>query len=250
MPALIVDLHDVSPLTQERSDAILRELGDLGVNETSLLVIPNHHHRAPIAEDAGFQRWLGRWVNHGHEPVLHGFFHLRPSKENDSWITRFSTRVYTAGEGEFFDLELNVALERLESGLRQLAFLDSEVEGFVAPAWLLGSEARKAVEQSGFKYTTTVNGIAVFGENFVSSRSLVWSTRKRWRQLASVGWNAVLASVLANKDPIRIAIHPPDYEVSEVWRQIKSTIVRLLQSREPVSYISYVRKYPLIRGRI
>src|SRR3981081_425154 len=153
-PALVVSLADVSPLTQPVSTRILAELADLGIKRTSLLVVPNHHRRAPIRDDAGFQAWLSGLVSKGHEPVLHGYYHQRERGSGESIQSQAITRIYTAGEGEFFDLGESEAHDRLQKGLADLAFLDRKISGFIAPAWLLGQEADKAVRGLGFDYTT------------------------------------------------------------------------------------------------
>ncbi|HEY0793022.1 MAG TPA: DUF2334 domain-containing protein, partial [Chthoniobacterales bacterium] len=177
-PALVVSVHDVSPLTQPACSRMLAELAGAGVCATSLLVIPNHHGRAPVGAAPEFQAWLAQEVAKGHEPVLHGYFHLRSSRPGESWRNRWTTRVYTAGEGEFYDLSLAEAAARLHQGQSDLAFLPAALEGFIAPAWLLGMAAAQAVENGGFRYTTSVNEVRTFRPaTRVGARSLVWSTR-------------------------------------------------------------------------
>ena len=117
MKSLVVSLHDVSPLTQTLCESILAQLLELGVRQTSLLVIPNHHRQAPITQDSSFRSWLARKVDADHEPVLHGYFHQRQRKGDDSLFSRLTTEIYTAGEGEFFDLSAEEASDRLQSGL-------------------------------------------------------------------------------------------------------------------------------------
>ena len=80
MKSLVVSLHDVSPLTQTLCEKILAQLLELGVRQTSLLVIPNHHGQAPITQDSSFRSWLARKVDADHEPVLHGYCHQRQRK--------------------------------------------------------------------------------------------------------------------------------------------------------------------------
>src|SRR5258705_10003627 len=109
MKSLVVSLHDVSPLTQIWCEEILAQLRQLGIGQTSLLVIPNHHQRAPIGENSGFRTWLTKKIEIGHEPVLHGYFHQRKRQNADSLRARLTTEIYTAGEGEFFDLSTKEA---------------------------------------------------------------------------------------------------------------------------------------------
>ena len=97
MRALVVSVHDVSPLTQASCDKILEELRNLGVSEGSLLIIPNHHHQAPVRDNVAFKDWVSDRVQQGYEPVLHGYYHARTPKPTDAGITKFTTQVYTAG---------------------------------------------------------------------------------------------------------------------------------------------------------
>ena len=243
MPDLVVSLHDVSPLTQESCTRILEQLAEAGVRQTSLLVVPNFHGKAPVREHPEFQQWLSSQVAAGHEPVLHGYYHRRQSKPGDSPLTTFTTEFYTAGEGEFFDLQRDEALKLLKCGLATFKFLPRVISGFVAPAWLLGTEAREAVRLARFRYTTSVGGVWMFKDDrHIPSRSLVWSTRSSWRQIVSLGWNSSLAGLLRGAGLLRIGIHPPDYQVRAVWAQIKTLIARALETRTAVSYERFIEK--------
>jgi predicted deacetylase len=243
MPDLVVSLHDVSPLTQESCTRMLEQLAALGVKQTSLLVVPNFHRRAPVGDHPRFQKWLSLQVAAGHEPVLHGYFHRRASKSGDSPLVKFTTELYTAGEAEFYDLCRDEALELLRRGLMDFEFLPREISGFVAPAWLLGTEAREAVQLAGFRYTTSIGGVRVFkGDRLIPSRSLVWSTRSSWRQIVSLGWNYNLAWLLRGAGLLRIGIHPPDCRVGAVWAQIRNLISKALESRSAVSYERFVER--------
>jgi uncharacterized protein len=245
MRSLVVSIHDVSPVTRLICDRILEQLADLGIKRTSLLVIPNYHHSAPVAEDQVFQRWLIGRVQSGHEPVLHGYYHQRMRSENDSLLSRLTTEAYTAGEGEFFDLSFEEASDRLKSGLADLSFLSGKISGFIAPAWLLGKEAERAVRQCGFLYTTRIGSLIRFKNNDeIVSRSLVWSTRARWRAAASLAWNRTLGRMVRDCSLVRIGIHPPDYENAAVWKQIVKLLRELSLERHAASYGDLVdRRY-------
>ena len=241
MKSLVVSLHDVSPLTQTLCESILAQFQELGIRQTSLLVIPNHHRQAPITQDSSFRSWLARKVDADHEPVLHGYFHQRERQGRDSLFSGLTTEIYTAGEGEFFDLSMVEASDRLQRGLDDLAFLPRKVVGFVAPAWLLSAEAEIAVRKLDFRYTTRLGCVQIFGRSDeVRSRSLVWSTRANWRAVMSLAWNRGLAIATAEAPLIRIAIHPPDLLHAAVWRQIRQLVAGIRQGRECVSYEKFV----------
>jgi predicted deacetylase len=242
MKNLVVSLHDVSPLTQSLCEEILAQLGELGIAQTSLLVIPNHHQRAPIREDFAFQRWLGQKIESGHEPVLHGYFHQRQKQKDDSFRAKVTTEIYTAGEGEFFDLSAAEASARAKQGLEDLAFLQRKVVGFIAPAWLLGANAEVAIGGLGFLYTTRLGRVQTFGRSQdIRSQSLVWSTRASWRAATSLAWNRYLALRLGNAPLIRIGIHPPDLQHSRVWDQVRRLAAETSRCRECVSYEKFVQ---------
>src|SRR5258708_35578724 len=78
MRALVVSVHDVSPLTQASCDQILQTLRSLGVSEGSLLIIPNHHRQAPVRENAAFKDWVLDLVRQRYQPGPHAYFHPRP----------------------------------------------------------------------------------------------------------------------------------------------------------------------------
>lgn len=231
----MVSIHDVSTVTREQVARMLEDLAGEGVPVTSLLVIPDHHHRGRIDRDPVFPAWLGDQVALGHEAVLHGYHHLRPVKRGEGVVTRLITRHYTAGEGEFHDLSFAEASELLRLGKEALSGCGVLFTGFIAPAWLLGDEAEQAVRKEGFAYTTRI-GSVIDCERGVSfrSRSMVYSVRAPWRRVASLIWNENLFRVLSDAPLLRIGLHPPDWEHSAI-RQHLLRCLRIAASRRRVT---------------
>ena len=243
--AVVVSLHDLSPWTQPVFTAMLAELASLGVKRTSLLVIPDHHHRGHMLAAAGFCRWLEDLARQGHELVVHGYYHQRPARAGETWWQRGMTRVYTQGEGEFYDLPTNEAGELLARAQADFRRLDAPAPvGFIAPAWLLGGEAAAAVREAGFRYTTYLTGmrdLRMAGDDgFLPARSLVYSCRNRWRRAASLLWNAGLARRLRGAPLLRVSLHPPDYQHADIWRQVRRLVGEALRDREVVTYQEYL----------
>ncbi|MFZ4716857.1 MAG: hypothetical protein ACOYMT_04870, partial [Chthoniobacterales bacterium] len=56
--SLVVSIHDVSTVTRATVGRMLEDLDKAGVPVTSLLIIPEHHHRGNIDADAGFAAWM------------------------------------------------------------------------------------------------------------------------------------------------------------------------------------------------
>ncbi len=241
--SVVVSIHDVSPLTRETTQTILSELEREGFDRVSLLVVPDHHHRGLISEDAAFAAWLRDQCRAGHEAVLHGFYHLRENRAADGLWKRAVTRSYTAGEGEFFDLGAAEASERLRRGRAALEACGVTPTGFIAPAWLLGAEAETAVRDADFEYTTRIATVSDFrGGRVHRSRSLVWSVRASWRRICSLAWNALVLRKETSNRLLRIGIHPPDWEHPAIRRQILQLATRALAAREPMSYEQWLAR--------
>jgi predicted deacetylase len=241
-PALVVSLHDVSPLTRDAFAAMIDELRALGVTKCSLLVVADHHHKGHFLADPGFCRWLEGLAAAGHELVIHGYYHQRPRREGETFRQRMTTRLYTADEGEFYDLpktEAAALLERAKADFRQL---DAPTPcGFIAPAWLLGDEAAEAVREAGFRYTTRLGGVEDYAkERRTASQSLVYSCRNAWRRAVSLGWNASLAWRLRHAPLLRLGLHPPDYRHAPIWGQIRRLAGEAARSRQVATYAEFV----------
>ena len=247
--ALVVSIHDVSPLTRDRVQVMLADLAGLGVERTSLLVIPNHHHRAPMAVDNGFCHWLRDLASAGHEIVLHGYYHRRsPDKRSNeatsSLREHFVTEYYTAGEGEFYDLSEGEAQRRLTRGLEDFRAAGFAPTGFIAPAWLLGEAAERAVRNAGFSYTTRLRNFKDLKSGRVGdSQSLVWSVRSGWRRQISRGWNAFLAARLRKHPLVRVGLHPPDWEHAVIRRQILKLLRAMLAGRRVMTYDEWLAHF-------
>jgi predicted deacetylase len=238
---LAVSVHDVSPLTREISDRMLHDLAGAGIGVTSLLVVPDHHHRADIDKDPGFLAWLREKQAAGHEIVLHGFYHRRVPREDDGAGKRLVTERYTAGEGEFYDLGYEEARERMEDGREMLTGAGLDVVGFIAPAWLLGEEAEQAARNLGFAYTTRLGGVLdLRSGGWTRSQSLVYSPRSAWRRNVSLAWNAFLAARLRANPLARLGLHPPDWRHERIRTQALRLAREAAVERKVIRYRDWV----------
>jgi hypothetical protein len=241
--ALVVSIHDVSPATQQRTEEILGDLTTSGVCASSLLVVPDHHHRGLVNENAAFAQWLRASCAAGNEAVLHGYYHLRENRTTDGPVKRLITRTYTAGEGEFLDLGKAEAGQLLDRGRTAIEACGVNISGFIAPAWLLGADAEESVREAGFHYTTRIATVSDFLTGAVHrSRSQVWSVRAGWRRTCSLAWNALLFQQTLEAPLTRIGIHPPDWDHPGIREQILSLIGKALATREPMTYAGWLSR--------
>ena len=240
--SLVVSIHDVSPLTRDSVASILSGLARAGILRVSLLVVPDHHYLGNITADAGFGSWLRDLVAAGHEPVLHGYAHQRERRPQESPLTRFLTRQYTAGEGEFFDISFADARALLARGRDELAQAAGRVPaGFIAPAWLLSAAGEEAARDLGFAYTTRLRSVSDLATRRVHlSQSLCWSVRAPWRRTVSLAWNRLLFHSLHNNPLLRLSIHPPDFTHPAIARQIQLLATRSLKDRQPITYQDFI----------
>jgi len=247
-PSLVVSIHDVSTVTRKRVVEMIGDLKAVGVPIISLLVIPDHHHKGGIDADPAFVEWLrevtGLDEEQGHEAVLHGFYHLRPTKKCDGLATKIITRAYTAGEGEFHDLSREEATALLLKGKEALAACGINPTGFIAPAWLLGNEAEVAVREMGFDYTTRIGEVidCKEGRSF-HSRSMVYSVRASWRRGVSLLWNEFLARQLRSALLLRIGLHPPDWDHELIREHALACIRSAVEKRRVTTYARWLDQW-------
>ncbi len=239
--ALVVSVHDVCPQTQAECEQIVTELAALGVKRCSLLVVPDYHGQGHSLTDLDFCAWLEDQVARGHEVVIHGYYHLRQSAGHESLRDQITTRVYTAGEGEFYDIDGETALALANQAREEFREVGFETEGFIAPAWLLNSAAEEALRSLGFQYTTRLQTVTDLQTGKIyRSQSLVWSVRSAWRRMTSMIWNAILLKGVRSNPLVRISIHPVDVHHPRVWRQIRRCVMRAFEQRAAFTYERWI----------
>lgn len=239
--SLVISLHDVSPHTFAACSKIVTELARIGVNRCSLLVIPDHHHRGHFLDDSRFCEWLKVLVERGHEAVIHGYYHRRSRRTGEGVAAKLTTRVYTADEGEFFDLERSAAAELVSKAREEFRSLGLDPTGFIAPAWLLSDKAEVALRDLGIQYTTRLGSVLDLTRmQRTASQSLCWSVRSRWRREVSRVWNRFLFQRLQANPLLRISIHPVDIEHPAIWQQILRLTEAGLQNRSAQTYEAWV----------
>ena len=245
--ALVVSIHDVAPSTREKTERILAHLARHRVELCSLLVVPDYHHEGRSLADPGFRAWLQELQATGHEIVIHGFFHQRARRANEDARAKFVTRIYTADEGEFYDLGYDEARRLIDEARQDFETHGFQTHGFIAPAWLLGAEAERAAVDAGMSYTTTLRTVKDFArDRTFASQSLVYSVRSGWRRTMSLAWNRSLFRRLANNPLLRLGIHPPDVDHPAIWDQITALIDEALSSRQAITYRDWLAAEPAL----
>jgi predicted deacetylase len=246
---LVVSIHDVAPSTQPVTEKIISALANKGVRHCSLLVVPDYHHQGASMQDRQFVSWLRDLEAAGHEIVIHGYFHERPKRADESFLEKLITQFYTQGEGEFYDLGYYEAFRRIKDARDQFQAARLKPRGFVAPAWLLSADGERAARDAEMEYTTRLRTVVDLRSGETSpARSLVYSVRNGWRRAVSLGWNAALARIVKDAPLVRVSIHPPDFSHPTIWRQIVDLISRMARNRTPTTYQDWIADQRLKRG--
>src|SRR5262249_24291974 len=136
----------------------------------------------------------------------------------------FWNRLYTAREAEFLNLDFGSARFRIRYGKHRLEAAGLLPVGFVAPAWLMNPDVLRAAFDAGMLSTHTVDSIFASSGKIIHSRSLCYSARARWRQVASLVWNSVLWNAKRDHSVVRLSLHPFDITV-RLFRSHISAII-------------------------
>jgi predicted deacetylase len=239
-PSLLVSIHDVSPLTVESSRRAVELALSAGVPHSALtlLVIPRHEDRAPLDEHAPTRDWVRSLVDAGACLCMHGFTHQMSGRVRNPWNWALA-RGFARDQGELFACDSAECERRLEAArdVFRRAGLESKVQGFVPPAWLLSPDALLAVKRAGFGFYELFTGI-VYGD-FIRARRLIGFGSLTW---AEARVTAGYAHFQSRRPPMdtRFAIHPADIERSSSVEAIRASLRRLLGNLEPMNYMDFL----------
>jgi predicted deacetylase len=239
-PALLVSLHDVSPLTLsdcQRALELLRAAG-LAPAQLSVLAIPRHEGRAPLDEDPATVRFLRGLADAGATLVMHGLTHRMPGRAL-SPLGFLRGHVFARGQGELLRATSDEATRALEEGAAILrrAGLELATRAFVPPAWLLSPAARAVVARTGFRFYETFAGI-VHADRVRAPRVIGWGSLNVVETHATAIY-AGLQSLLPANDT-RVAVHPADMRCATQPRSIARVLSRLIERTRPMNYDSFL----------
>jgi predicted deacetylase len=229
---LCVVIHDVADATLAGCERVVAAVHEVAPVPLTFLAVPRYHRQEPTP---ALEQWLSRRSAHGDELALHGWLHLDDGAPRGP-VDRFRREVYTRREGEFWALDEGEAGVRLDRGRAWFAANGWSVAGFVAPAWLLGRDAWRAVQSRPFAYTSTLRHLHLLPHGAsVASQSLVYSTSKAWRRASSVAWARAVAAAERRNPVLRFELHPGDADAPAVRRSWQRLLERALRTREPLT---------------
>jgi predicted deacetylase len=239
-PALLVSLHDVSPLTLAecaRGLALLRQ-AELPLEALTVLAIPRHEGGVALDEDQATVRFLRELADAGATLVMHGLTHRMPGR---AWTPLGFARghVFARGQGELLRATAAEAARALDEGVAILrrAGLEAATRAFVPPAWLLSAAARDVVAAAGFTFYETFAGIVHAGR-VRAPRVIGWGSLNAVETVATALY-ADVQSCLPARDT-RLALHPADMRRPSQSRAVTRALLRLAARTRPMSYSTYL----------
>jgi predicted deacetylase len=239
--ALCVSIHDVAPATWSDCLLLLRAVREVADIPLTWLVVPRFH--GSEQRDPACEEMLCSLLTEGHELALHGYTHLDATPLPSGMRARFVRTIYTQGEGEFAALDADEAGRRIALGLAWFASRGWPVSGFVAPAWLLGKQAWRALTAAPFDYTTTLCRFHLLQTGHsVFSPSLVYAARNALGRSFSPPCASALAAALAPSPLMRLSLHPRDARHPALLRHAQGLIERLLDARSPMTKAAFARR--------
>lgn len=240
--ALCVSIHDVAPHTWPLCARLVQAVQAVAPIPLTLLVVPAYHH-LPVAHPALYERHLEARLARGDELALHGYSHLDEAPRAHCLRERFWREVFTTREGEFAAIGADDARWRLSQGLAWFDQRNWPVEGFVAPAWLLGSPAAQAINDFPFRYTTTLRQFHLLPGNYVlNAPVLVYSARNPPGRWLSRHWNtmrAILGVRPAQAPLLRLCLHPNDAHYPALIQHFQHLIAALLEQRTAMTKAAF-----------
>ncbi|GFM85359.1 hypothetical protein PSCICO_07580 [Pseudomonas cichorii] len=247
--SVLLVLHDVAPPTWADYQPFVAAVDALGSIPITWLVVPDFHKRHPLDNDPYLPNLLHSRLERGDELALHGYCHYDDGPAPRSLHEYFMRRIFT-WEGEFYTLNRQQALARLEAGIELFRRHAWPLHGFVAPAWLMSQGTREALRQLPLAYTSDSQHLYRLPDfTSIDAPGLVWSARSSWRRGVSKVVSELHRSRIQEAPTIRLGLHPVDMRHGFSRRYWLDTLKRLLEEgRQPMTKIAWLNAQALLSG--
>ena len=230
---LIASIHDVHPGSLDPVERLAAQFErHLGGPRYAMLVVPDHWGRNAMRGNAAFAARLRDWAERGVEMFVHGWFHQ--DRSDHAGMAALKVRHMTANEGEFLGLDRREAARRMADGKALVEdAIGRPVAGFIAPAWLYGPGAMRALEDSGFALAEDHMKVwrPASGEIVARGPVITWASRSGPRTASSLLAAALGRTLLGPLQTVRVAVHPGDVTKRSILASIDTTLAAFLRKR-------------------
>lgn len=204
----LVSIHDLMPDTVNRVVDICRRLESLSVpcDKVYLLVVPGLSWK-PQQLDT-----LQALQHQGYQLAGHGWYHHIHKKTSlkhylhSAFISRNVAEHLSLSRAEITDMMI-----------RNFAWFDEQnlpaPTLYVPPAWAMGKMTTETLRDLPFQYYEYSSGLLESHSGRFKTLPLTgYEADRAWRVPVLWGWNRINTQWLAKSAPLRISIHPYDFD--------------------------------------
>ena len=245
--ALVVSIHDVSPRTWT---AMRAHPGGTDRSRAAALLAAGHPGSSSgeghSLDDEGFCAWLAAQVEAGHELVIHGYYAPAPTSQRRKSAFTIGLRLACtppAKANSTISTMRPAAAALVGQAREEFREAGFDPDGFIAPAWLLSTEAEDAIRGIGFQYDPRCARSPI-------SRPAGAMIRSRWSGAcvpAGGGRRAWpgMRSCSGRSTEIRLCAFPSIrsiFFIRRIWRQIRRCVAVALQTRAAYTYERWIAR--------
>ncbi len=203
----LVSIHDVMPETLDVVTEIIPRLPEPCLNNLVLLVVPGLDWNSDQIDQ------LRSWQRQGLILAGHGWKH--EAETISSFYHRMHAAFISRRAAEHLALDTNAIVALLERNYRWFGEHRLDTPDFyVPPAWAMGKVSHAALAQSPYRYFETLAGIQDAQTAAFKRLPLAgFQADTVWRAFSLGFWNGVNRLCETANRPLRIAIHPQDFQL-------------------------------------
>lgn len=202
----IVSIHDVMPETIGNVANILERLPFIPPAKIALLVVPGLVWTAPQLTQ------LRQWQADGYELAGHGWLHLTSNITTP--YHKLHSRLISRNVAEHLSLSESAVAALVDRNFEWwMAQRFALPTLYVPPAWALGNLSRATMNELPFRFFETNVGLYDSEAYKLTRLPLVGYEADTLVRTAFLrGWNWLNVQISSAERPVRISIHPYDFE--------------------------------------
>jgi predicted deacetylase len=207
MRKLLVSLHDVTPVLENRSRRMVDIIMETTGVDFTMLVVPDYHSSGRLDKFPGFCSWLREMDSMGVEIAQHGLTHMGQTPRGS-----LAGRMLTHGEGEFLTTDRTRSEEFIKTGFTILSDATGrKPSGFTAPAWLYSRGTREALKTFPFDWVEHRSFVDYSHVGRRPGPVIVFASRTPWKRLCSRIWAGAGPVFFRPAGTLRTALHAKDF---------------------------------------
>ena len=220
----LISIHDVMPETIDKVADILDTLPEPCLENLVLLIVPGRNWQPQQIER------LRQWQQSGLILAGHGWVH--EAEKLNGFYHKLHSFFISRNAAEHLALSQAKILELMKRNYDW--FIKNDLESpdyYVPPAWALGFVDRSKLQTTPFCYIENTLGIIALSDNRIKGLPLCgFEADTTFRKIFLTVWNNFQKLCSTKKYPLRISIHPNDFELL-LNKQLNSFLQQVTKAR-------------------